>query len=88
MVDTIDQIVIHKAEIKKLVANCAYLKKMKGIFRKIDISLVEITANNEKGTPQTFARPKMAHPTTNTPLLARLHTILVHFPRFSTLSAI
>ena len=30
---------------------------MKGIFRKINISLVAKAANNEKGRPKTFAPP-------------------------------
>ena len=41
------------------------------------LSLLAIAANNEKGTPQTFARPKMAHLTTNNGLLRGLLLILV-----------
>ena len=48
----------------------------------LQLSLVAIAANNEKGTPPTFARPTLPLPTTYTGLLSDLLLILVDFPRF------
>ena len=46
------------------------------------LSLVAIAANNEKGTPKTFARPTLPLPTTNLGCKRDYLLILVDFPRF------
>ena len=86
MVDTIDQIVVHNTVIKSWLPIVVHFwKKMKEIFRKIAISLVAIAANNEKGTPKTFARPTLPLPTANLGCERDLLLILVHFPRFKAI---